>query len=52
MNSTLAVCLAFAAIGWPAALMLFLAWRDEHNPNGWCASIIGALDHGIFGGRP
>lgn len=43
---------AVMALVWPAALMLFLAWRDEHNPHGWCAQMIGALDRGLFGHIP
>ena len=47
-----AVIVAFGALLWPAALMLFMGWRDERNPDGWCGLMIGALDRGIFGGRP
>lgn len=47
-----AVLVAFGALLWPAGLLLFMAWRDEVNPTGWCASLYGALDRGIFGGRP
>jgi predicted DNA-binding transcriptional regulator AlpA len=48
----IAVVVAFGALLWPAALLLFMAHRDEVNPGGWCSNLYGALDRGLFGGRP
>jgi hypothetical protein len=52
MNAMFAVVVTFGALLWPAALLLALGWRDERNPDGWSAQIIGALDRGLFGGKP
>ena len=52
MNAVFVVLVAFGALLWPAALLLALGWRDEVNPGGFASQLIGALDRGLFGGKP